>query len=396
MMRHLNSAAVVLLFGGATFSPAPAAIRASDPAPLTVHEWGTFTSIAGVDGKAVEWLPQTGPTDVPCFVERNRLNVMGGLSGTVRMETPVLYFYAARETVVNVSVRFQSGVITEWFPRAVVTPANAPAWSSSQTIAWRHVKVVPGGAEDFPVETGSSHYYAARRTAAAPLLSGSERERFLFYRGVGRFLPAIAATVDAAGNVAVDPPSRRRRYGEAGTPGDRLIGDIILFSNDRGRIAYQVRRGADGQFSVEPDVVGQEPTSELERLLLEHGLYSDEASAMLDTWRDSWFEEGTRLIYIVPRSEIDTILPLQITPIPTDIARVFVGRMELVTPATQKAVRDALLAGDIATLRTYGRFLQVIGRRIVTASAPGDRRLLQRRLQEAYAAWATSQDSCRN
>ena len=24
---------------------------------LTVHEWGTFTAIAGTDGRAIEWLP---------------------------------------------------------------------------------------------------------------------------------------------------------------------------------------------------------------------------------------------------------------------------------------------------------------------------------------------------
>ena len=29
---------------------------------LTVHEWGTFTAIAGKDGRAVKWLPLTGST----------------------------------------------------------------------------------------------------------------------------------------------------------------------------------------------------------------------------------------------------------------------------------------------------------------------------------------------
>ena len=45
------------------------------PANLTVHEWGTFTSVAGRDGKAVQWLPLAGPNDLPCFVEyfQNRL-----------------------------------------------------------------------------------------------------------------------------------------------------------------------------------------------------------------------------------------------------------------------------------------------------------------------------------
>jgi hypothetical protein len=27
---------------------------------LTAHEWGTFTSVAGPDGQAVEWSPLTG------------------------------------------------------------------------------------------------------------------------------------------------------------------------------------------------------------------------------------------------------------------------------------------------------------------------------------------------
>ena len=36
---------------------------------LTAHEWGTFTSIAGKVGQAVEWSPLTGSTDLPAFVE---------------------------------------------------------------------------------------------------------------------------------------------------------------------------------------------------------------------------------------------------------------------------------------------------------------------------------------
>src|SRR6266480_1526936 len=36
--------------------------------PLVVHEWGTFTSISGVDGVALEWRPLNGSTDLPGFV----------------------------------------------------------------------------------------------------------------------------------------------------------------------------------------------------------------------------------------------------------------------------------------------------------------------------------------
>src|SRR5437868_6526667 len=76
-------------------------------APFTVHEWGTFTSIAGDDGRAVSWLPQGGASDLPCFVERSPWNVKGSLSGTVRMETPVLYFYAPASVQVSVDVGFR-------------------------------------------------------------------------------------------------------------------------------------------------------------------------------------------------------------------------------------------------------------------------------------------------
>jgi hypothetical protein len=371
-----------LLVAAALFT-APASTKTSDPGALTVHEWGTFTSIAGADGHSVEWLPLAGPTDLPCFVERSRFNLKGGLSGTVRMETPVLYFYAARETTVNVKVRFREGVITEWFPPAAITPGYSPLLSGSQsTIAWRNVKVAPGGVEDFPVEHGASHYYAARRTDAAPLQSGSDKEKFLFYRGVGRFALPIAATVNDDGKVTVSHPR--------GQP----LGDVILFDNHQGRIVYEVRRVLAGQVVVELPVADQEPTLELERMLLANGLYPEEATAMIESWRDSWFEEGTRLFYVVPRPAIDTVLPLEITPAPAGVARAFVGRMELVTPATKKAIKNALLANHLATLRTYGRFLQAIGSRIVTESAPGDRGLLEQRLQDAYSKWVTPRRAC--
>src|SRR5438309_5232468 len=111
---------------------------------LTAHEWGTFTSIAGSDGQAVEWSPLTGSTDLPAFVEHFRdPGFKLGLRGTVRMETPVLYFYSSKEETVSVSVAFAKGVITEWYPHAThVEPAgslygeNLHKAGASGGIAW--------------------------------------------------------------------------------------------------------------------------------------------------------------------------------------------------------------------------------------------------------------------
>src|SRR5579863_6463957 len=84
----------------------------------TVHEWGTFTSIAGANGMALEWQPFGGPTDLPCFVHRFQIGFKGSLSGTVRMETPVIYFYTPQATTARVHVAFPRGYITEWYPKA--------------------------------------------------------------------------------------------------------------------------------------------------------------------------------------------------------------------------------------------------------------------------------------
>jgi hypothetical protein len=80
---------------------------------LTVHEWGTFTSIADKDGRAAEWSPLNlqpfpPPIDLPQFVERiNGVDFKLGLSGTIRMETPVLYVYAPRDVTVLARVLLQ-------------------------------------------------------------------------------------------------------------------------------------------------------------------------------------------------------------------------------------------------------------------------------------------------
>jgi len=99
---------------------------------------------------------------------------------------------------------------------------------------------------------------------------------------------------------------------------------------------------------------------DLADILTGQGLYPDEARAMIETWRDSWFEEGSRLFYIVPDRFVNTVLPLKINPLPSQMVRVFVGRIELVTPATTQAVEKILIAHDAAGLRRYQRFLEPI------------------------------------
>ena len=330
---------------------------------LTVHEWGTFTGIAGKDGRAMEWTPSGGPTDPPGFVEHlSDGNLKGVLRGTIRMETPVMHFYSARGANVSVSVAFSKGVITEWYPRAARVQPAGPLRNvdllqlqRDGSITWNDVAISPNLTGEFPREEGANRYYAARKTSSTPLRvsssAGDEQEKFLFYRGVS------AATIPLSAEQASDGKLAVRNLN------DDEIPSIILFERRGERVGYRLAGAMTDETSLDPpELTGSVDAlvGDLEGILVDQGLYPDEAQAMVETWRDSWFEEGSRLIYIVPRGFIDDVLPLTINPAPAQITRVFVGRLEIVTPATTRAVETAMAADDEVALNKYGRFLEPI------------------------------------
>jgi hypothetical protein len=340
---------------------------------LAVHEWGTFTSVAGVDGHAVDWLAVSGPSDLPCFVGRLPNDVkylsagadplaLSNRRAKVRMETPVLYFYTQRDMNVDVGVRFPQGLITEWFPRASVQPGFAPfdLATTTGTISWNSVRIRPGATAAPLTEPGRSHYYAARETDAAPVQVGDQTEKFLFYRGLAGFSVPVSATISDRGQIVVENPGVD-------------LSHVVLFESRGGRLGYRVVDHPKGRTTVDPpELTGNLEFLrwDLERMLTEQGLYPREAKAMVETWRDSWFEEGTRLFYLLPQSAVDAILPLEIHPKPSQIARVFVGRLEVIMPAMQEDVEQAILKNDLPTLDKYGRFLEPIAWRLLAKAAP--------------------------
>ena len=330
---------------------------------LTAHEWGTFTSIAGRNGSAVEWLPLTGSTDLPGFVEHFRYDGFKlGLRGTVRMETPVLYFYDSREETVSVKVSFAKGLITEWYPHAAHVEPAANIFDGTLlqphpdgSIAWDSVTISPNVTEEFPRENSGNHYYAARMTSSTPLRvqssAGEQQEKFLFYRGVSTFSVPLSATLIPSGELHVE------------NHGQEEISNTILFERRGEKVGYRIGGGLQKDAILDPpELTGTigDLGRELEGMFVAQGLYQDEAHAMVETWRGSWFEEGSRLLYIVPRTFVDGVLPLSIHPAPAQTVRVFVGRLEIVTPATERAVERALATHDNATLKMFGRFLEPI------------------------------------
>ena len=120
---------------------------AQSAAAYELHEWGTFTTVSGSDGKLLCGL-QREEEALPIFVhshfgmengqfpsptEYNRILREHGTIGfvnlgqkglgrrpvsgvTVKMETPVIYFHSDTGFKARVKVGFNGGTISQWYP----------------------------------------------------------------------------------------------------------------------------------------------------------------------------------------------------------------------------------------------------------------------------------------
>jgi hypothetical protein len=271
------------------------------------------------------------------------------------METPVLYFYADQETSVAVKVGFPSGRITEWYPTAAVNAGD---------INWGEIRIMPGAQVYLPNDYRENHYYPARETDAAAIqvrrAQVTENEKFLFYRGVGNFdLPLTVKLID--NTVAVKNVS------------EESVTKVVLFENRDGRIGYRIADLRSSEMTLNrPELRGdlKDLRRELKAILTSEGLFEKEAEAMLNTWRSSWFEEGLRAFYIMPRKITDSVLPISIEPQPASLVRVLVGRTEMVTPEMEKSVTAQLKAlhdpsltvreTALKEINKYGRFSESV------------------------------------
>jgi hypothetical protein len=178
---------------------------------------------------------------------------------------------------------------------------------------------------------------------------------------------------------------------------DELPG-VVLFENRGGKIGYRVVGSlGNTEVTLEAPRLDGRLTSlrvDLERMLMNAGLLPKEAAAMVATWRDSWFEEGTRVFYVLPPRSLDTVLPLTIEPAPMSVARVFVGRMEVITQESERVVENAVAANDMVALQPYARFFGPISDRILAKTTDETKRQrfsgMANRLLSTYVKDASS------
>ncbi|GEM_PF-353505 len=348
---------------------------ASAPSGLEVHEWGTFTTLNSSAGNPLGGL-YVDASRLPAFVHGLPYFNFDPLKGwasldrlrnvTVKMETPVLYFYAQKETPVDVLVRFNGGTISQWYPACYVCEANpsAPAVDFAQApyggkIGWKATVLAPG--PELPYSTTASNQETAEWTAprgtTANQLRGQdgEIEKFLFYRGIGNF----QSTVDI--RFLPDGRLRVKNLGKEDIPFlmvyERAYGP--LFGSDIATVWQSGPMAAGAEISLTRDkpftqyTQGMGPMDDFRAQLQKAGLTSQEAQALLNTWYNGYFiEGGLKAFWILPRAQVEAILPLTIIPAPDKLERVIVGRSEILTPEFEQALYAAK-ASDSLELK-YG------------------------------------------
>ncbi|MGH9239105.1 MAG: hypothetical protein ACRD3G_13780 [Vicinamibacterales bacterium] len=375
----------------------------SDPSGLVVHEWGTFLAMNGSDGVSLDGMYHEEHA-LPSFVHARSKDQLRLPMSRIKSETPVIYFYTPQVKRVQVEVGFPTGLWTQWYPQATtVAPGIVQAGSPPQTrngrISW-DVTVRPADLKhtEPPATAGDALWNHARDVDAAYVVgsnqarpgSAEEWERFIFYRGLGEVPLPIQVRLEA-GRISASTPERRG------------LQHLFILNVQDGRGAYSYApalRPDHGSFeSAVPSINSSLPldrfvetiSADVESRLVASGLYRKEAQAMVNTWKSSYFKtDGVRVLFVLPQSWTDRFIPMRVTPVPEQLVRVMVGRVELLDAERERraeaAIRDlASPAADVrerafALLRREGRYVEPIVRRAVRTASDEQVRMLGRRL----------------
>ena len=370
---------------------------------LVVHEWGTILAMNGSDGATLEGMYHEEHA-LPGFVHARGREELRLRSSSSKFETPVIYFYSGTTARVNVEVGFPAGLWTHWYPQAdQVGPSlvqlGSPPRPRNGRIRWT-VDVMPAERGRLPLpETSPDALWNFTRDVDAAYVTAldmtrernpKESERFIFYRGLGE--ARLPLDVSAGGTARVS-------CGGELTEALRHV-YVLRVENGKGAFRYlpELRCGAEAH-EVIPAMDGARDLSafansmadDLTSRLVESGLYPKEALAMVNTWRTSYLEtDGIRALFVLPQSWTDRFIPMRVTPAPRELARVMVGRIELLTAdrerAAERAISDlssrdsSIRERAFAALRHEGRFVEPIIRRTLQTTADEQVRTLCRRL----------------
>ncbi len=363
------------LFFAAAFAAFATGWEASAADPdFALHEWGTFTTVAGSDGVLLPGLEREEER-LPAFVRaHDGMQNVGPRGGRtkgyllarplanvfVKMETPVIYFYSDHESPfrARVEVGFDGGSISQWFPPRSGGETPPPfkrdkkgrvlsgqidfARHYDGEISW-DVEVLPRRDGDMGrvFQGGETLNWIYPRMTDSNLVRTADgsTEKYLFYRGVGKFELPLVTTASAGGTLTL------LNRGE-----DAIPSALVFDYREDGSVRFASLGALGGGESRSVDCDRLAPVEGWRRAVYDAlvaqlraaGLHAKEADGMVQTWWESYFERpGLRVFWVVPEDFTERVLPLSVEPAPRESVRVLVGRSEVLTPGFEDVLAGA-------------------------------------------------------
>lgn len=322
---------VLLALGFLFLSPAP------DP-EFDVHEWGVFNFYQGIGADIL-----SGSEDLPDFVIRkddlmpeecgSGCKCIGGncpqdctheiwrkgggknrhcedkcqgrqcTHQPMAMDKPVINIYSEKDIQLRISVDIHKGRVNRWYP------THTDASLKGMKVMWDNL-IVTRSKKTLANAKDCTWWDLARDTDSSYLVTKKgDVEKFLFYEGESEELKPWISIKESKGKIALSVDTKHKFQG-------------VFVIKDK-KIKYLDEVSESVQIDLEKDLVEKPKAVQLiEALLKKDGLNEKEAKGVVKIWEKDFFEkEGLRVIYMMPRKEIDRILNVEITPKPKSFVR---------------------------------------------------------------------------
>ncbi|MBP7685113.1 MAG: hypothetical protein KBB95_24575 [Deltaproteobacteria bacterium] len=384
----------------------PASPSSTTDGTYTLHEWGFIA--AGDDGsvRAVSGphgLSSSSPSSLG----------MGPLHGVGAGGKPVLYFHldeGVAELALSVGVRpAGDGRLLEHFPPGELSDDH-------RALRWPSVRITRGGCRgtypgltDARCQTSDGLCELAElsgyeSTGADCVNVGEQRTGVLFYRsGPAQAALPLAVTRDA------EDVAHVAHAGAADAT--RVTGWVMRIARGADRTQTRVRvvqlTGREpvqvGPARGDGSVGAEEGIAQLRAAVLAGGLDEPEANAFMTAWTDALFgaepppppppqPPGTigmgtlggrrhpigsvadAVVYLLPQPSVDALLPLELSPAPRSVQRVFLARVSLSIDGLRVRLEPQRVQGSLSaevTRRILQRHANALRHCLAADVAPG-------------------------
>lgn len=367
----------------------------ASPSALTVHEWGTLSSVVASDGTFLEGCQheEIGTANfIHSLEEQNPDMGIGpmtqGFPGTwvrdsgevrklynapitQRFDGSFLNFYQEenlKNTQATIEVHFPYGSFSQWYPQNHA--ADEDLSLDSGYLYW-NVELLDeekGGKLKTPVPPS---WKALRESSSNPLESNPdgeiESEAFLHYRGLGNFKIPISLTADRE-HLYIHNQNEVQAFSKIlilNYDPSTQSGNLRRLSTLKPGEKVSLKRNSIASYAAPHSLYLEEAHRILKKDFL-HELSQEEANAMLQNIQDSYLlSPGLRVLYVLPKEWLETFVELRINPEPQKTTRVLLGRIEIFLPEEEEALMEKIKNGYYSLfnqrLSPYRHFIPEIG-----------------------------------